>query len=95
MSFLTASPTGALPTIGPAIFEKMVTSGIPAGAAARFIDSAVFTCVGPHSPGVVNTTALAKLPYRDAVGVYLKLSMVPGAFAMLAMLICYNLGLNF
>lgn len=95
ISFLTASPTGALPTIGPGVFERMVASGVPNTVAHRFMATSVFTCVGPHSPGVVNTTALAKIDYKNAVVIYLKVSMIPGAVALLAMIICYNIGIAF
>lgn len=93
VSLLTAAPSGALSAFGPRIFESMTAAGYSAAVTHRIIGASLFTCVGPHSPGVVNTSALARVEYRKSVPVYLKMSMIPGFFGLLAMLLCVQFGI--
>lgn len=91
-TFLTASPTGIFPVLGPQIFENMVASGITAGAAHRIMSASVFTCIGPHSPAVVNSTMLTKIEFPKAVLIYLKATIIPGTIAVTVMILCAQLG---
>lgn len=95
LGFLTASPTGPLPAVGPEIFGRMVSSGIPETVAHRFISASLFTCAGPHNPGVINTIGLAKLEFKKAVLIYIKVSLVSGAVQVLTMFFCYSIGIAF
>lgn len=93
VTFLTAAPPGAVSAFAPQILESMSAAGFSASVSHRILSASAFTSVGPHSPGVVNTTMLAKLSYKKAVPVYLKISMIPGFFALLVMILCVQFGI--
>ncbi len=92
VTFLTSAPPGAISAFGPQILESMTAAGYSAAVTHRILSGAVFPCVGPHSVGVVNTTTLAKLPYKKAVPVYLRISLIPGFLGLLAMILCVQFG---
>ena len=82
MTFLTASATGAISAFGPGILASMTAAGYSAAVTHRLLCMTVVTSTCPHSPGVVNSVMLAKIPYRKALPVYLKMSLIPGFFAL-------------
>ena len=93
VTFLTAAPPGAVSAFGTQILESMTAAGYSAGVTHRILSASIFACVGPHSPGVVNTTMLARLAYKKAVPVYLKISLIPGVCSLLVMILCVQFGL--
>lgn len=93
MTFLTASATGAISAFGPGILASMTAAGYSAAVTHRLLCMTVVTSTCPHSPGVVNSVMLAKIPYRKALPVYLKMSLIPGFFALAATLLCVQNGI--
>jgi len=93
ITFLTATPTASYPAFGEMIFGNMVASGISAQASHRIMAAATFPCLGPHSPGVVNAAMITKIEFKKAAWIYTKVSIVSGLAAIIAMVICINLGI--
>ena len=93
VTLLTAAPPGAVSAFGPQIMTSMSAVGISSGVTHRLLTASIFTCVGPQSTGVVNTTMLAKIPYRKAVPVYLRMSLIPGVISTLAMILLVQFGI--
>jgi H+/gluconate symporter-like permease len=86
LSFIMASSTSAIPAMGSVIHEKFMEAGLSPAMSHRFMlmSSAPFGIMF-HNAGVVNTSSLAKVPYKKAVSVYCRYSCLP---ALPGMFIC-------
>ena len=94
VSFLTTAPQGALSAFGPQILSSMGAAGFSPVVTHRLLTAATLSSVGPQATGVVNTTTLAKIPYRKAVAVYLRMSLIPGLAAVLVMILAIQFGID-
>ena len=93
VTFITSAQSGAVEAFAPQAIASMRAAGYSAPVIHRILSVAGFTSAGPNSPGVVNSTMLTKLPYKQAVPIYLKMSMLPGIAAMIIMSLCVQCGL--
>ena len=72
----TGSSSSSLSAFGPTAFEYFTAAGVSSGTAHRLILFGKNWIYPPHNPGAVNASATAKVPYKDAVLMYMKASAI-------------------
>ena len=72
----TGSSSSSLSAFGPTAFEYFTAAGVSSGTAHRLILFGTNWIYPPHNPGAVNASATAKVPYKDAVLMYMKASAI-------------------
>lgn len=72
----TGSSSSSLSAFGPTAFEYFTAAGVSSGTAHLLILFGTNWIYPPHNPGAVNASATAKVPYKDAVLMYMKASAI-------------------
>lgn len=91
-TLFTGSSSSSLSAFGPTAFEYFTAAGIGSGTAHRLILFSTNWIYPPHNPGAVNASATAKVPYKDAVLMYMKSSVFCNTIALVISLILVAAG---
>jgi len=75
-TIILGSSTSSLSAFGPQAFEYFTEAGISTAASHRLLLFGTNWIYPPHNPGAVNASATAKVPYKDAVIMYMKESVI-------------------
>lgn len=73
---ILGSSSSSLSAFGPQAFEYFTEAGISSSAAHRLLLFGTNWVYPPHNPGAVNASATAKVPYKSAVAMYMKESII-------------------
>lgn len=81
-TLLLGSSSSSMPAFGEQVVGYFQEAGLSAAATFR-----LFTAVGnfmypPHNTGVVNASGTGKIPYKDAVIIYIKSTLFPNVFVI-------------
>lgn len=93
VAFALAGPEATLNSFGPQIFANFTAAGLTPAIAHRMMCISAFTCIPPHSAAVINATGLARISYKKGLFIYLRGSLLAGLAALLAAVLCINLGI--
>ena len=88
----TGSSSSSLSAFGPTAFEYFTAAGVSSGTAHRLLLFGTNWIYPPHNPGAVNASATAKVPYKDAVLMYMKASVVCNTVPLIICLILVAIG---
>ena len=91
-TLFTGSSSSSLAAFGPQAFDYFTAAGISSSTAHRLLLFGTNWIYPPHNPGAVNASATAKVPYKDAVIMYMKESVVCNTVPLIICIILVMLG---
>ena len=92
-TLFTGSSSSSLAAFGPQAFEYFTAAGVSSAASHRLLLFGTNWIYPPHNPGAVNASATAKVPYKDAVIMYMKESAICNTPALIICAILVAVGL--
>lgn len=92
-SFVMASSLSATAAFGSTISERFLEAGLSASVSHRLMTLSCFTSLSPHNSGVINASAVTKIPYSRCLKIYMIGSLVPGFAAFFTAILLITTGL--
>lgn len=89
---ILGSSTSSLSAFGSQAFEYFTSAGISTSAAHRLLLFGSNWIYPPHNTGAVNASATAKVPYKAAVMMYMKESVICNTIPLILCVILAGLG---
>lgn len=90
---LLGSSSSSMPAFGEQIVGYFSEAGLSNATAFRLMTNAANWVYPPHNTGVVNASGTGKIPYKDAVLIYMKSTAPANTVVLIMMLILIGVGI--